>query len=266
LQLQQLNAELLERERFIRTMADNQPGLLAYWDAGLRCRFANRAYREWFGRSEAEMDGIPIAELVGAEHLAVLQPYLDGVLRGQAQRYTSELRSRSGRAIHGLASCIPDLVDGAVRGFLVLVSDVTEIKQTERRLQETNAELMLARDRAEAANRAKSAFLANMSHEIRTPMNAIIGLTHLLHRDADDPVELERLEKVSEAAGHLLQVINDILDLSKIESGKLELERTDFSLARLLERTPLAGEPAGAGQGAGPEGRRGCRCARRAAW
>jgi len=53
-----------------------------------------------------------------------------------------------------------------------------------------------------------------MSHEIRTPMNAIIGLTHLLHRDADDPVELERLEKVSEAAGHLLQVINDILDLS----------------------------------------------------
>ncbi len=236
-QLRELNAALLERERFIRTMADNQPGLLAYWDAGLRCRFANRAYREWFGRSEAEMDGIPIAELVGAEHLAVLQPYLDGVLRGQAQRYTSELRSRSGRAIHGLASCIPDLVDGAVRGFLVLVSDVTEIKQTERRLQETNAELMLARDRAEAANRAKSAFLANMSHEIRTPMNAIIGLTHLLHRDADDPVELERLEKVSEAAGHLLQVINDILDLSKIESGKLELERTDFSLARLLERT-----------------------------
>ena len=236
-QLRELNRALLESERFIRTIADNQPNLLAYWDAELRCRFANRAYREWYGRSEAEMDGIALDELLGAERLQVLQPHVGEVLRGRSQLYTSELRGSTGRSMHGLASWIPDLEDGAVRGFLVLVSDVTEIKQTEHRLQETNAELMLARDRAEAANRAKSAFLANMSHEIRTPMNAIIGLTHLLHRDAEDPVELERLEKVSEAAGHLLQVINDILDLSKIESGKLELEGTDFSLARLLERT-----------------------------
>ncbi|QTN23835.1 PAS domain S-box protein [Rhizobacter sp. AJA081-3] len=236
-QLRELNRALLESERFIRTIADNQPNLLAYWDADLRCRFANRAYREWYGRSEADMDGIPLAELLGDERMQMLQGHVGEVLRGRAQQYTSELRGNTGRSMHGLASWIPDLVEGSVRGFLVLVSDVTEIKQAERRLQETNAELMLARDRAEAANRAKSAFLANMSHEIRTPMNAIIGLTHLLHRDADDPIELERLEKVSEAAGHLLQVINDILDLSKIESGKLELERTDFSLARLLERT-----------------------------
>ncbi|OYV02184.1 MAG: hypothetical protein CFE45_01510, partial [Burkholderiales bacterium PBB5] len=93
-----------------------------------------------------------------------------------------------------------------------------------------------ARDRAEQANRAKSAFLANMSHEIRTPMNAIIGLTHLMQRDMRDDVSSERLSKVSEAAHHLLDVINDVLDLSKIESGKLRLEQTDFPVDAVLSR------------------------------
>ncbi|HEX6364468.1 MAG TPA: ATP-binding protein, partial [Albitalea sp.] len=81
------------------------------------------------------------------------------------------------------------------------------------------------------------AFLANMSHEIRTPLNAIIGLTHLLERDAADGVQRDRLHKVGDAAQHLLQVLNDILDLSKIDAGKLVLEMADFSLAGLLERT-----------------------------
>jgi signal transduction histidine kinase/HPt (histidine-containing phosphotransfer) domain-containing protein/ActR/RegA family two-component response regulator len=101
-------------------------------------------------------------------------------------------------------------------------------------LQQVNLELLLARDRAEAANRAKSAFLANMGHEIRTPMNAIMGLTHLMQRDAADSVAAERLAKVSSSARHLMQVINDVLDLSTIESGKLELEHQPFSLSVVL--------------------------------
>ncbi|MES1164070.1 MAG: ATP-binding protein, partial [Rhizobacter sp.] len=90
---------------------------------------------------------------------------------------------------------------------------------------------------AELANRAKGAFLANMSHEIRTPMNAIIGLTHLMARDAHDPQQRDRLGKVGGAAQHLLQVINDVLDLSKIEAGKLTLEQNDFVLDTLLTRS-----------------------------
>ena len=89
---------------------------------------------------------------------------------------------------------------------------------------------------AEAANRAKSDFLANMSHEIRIPMNAIVGLTHLLQRDAREPVQLDRPGKVTQAADHLLQGINDVLDRSKIEAAKPELAHADFSRNDLLQR------------------------------
>ncbi|UFU12313.1 response regulator (plasmid) [Ideonella dechloratans] len=99
----------------------------------------------------------------------------------------------------------------------------------EELVSDRTAALAVAKEAAEVANRAKSAFLANMSHEIRTPMNAILGLTHLLARDLSDGVQRERLRKVDQAAQHLLQVINDILDLSKIEAGKMQIEHIEFS-------------------------------------
>ncbi|HUK58654.1 MAG TPA: response regulator [Stellaceae bacterium] len=106
----------------------------------------------------------------------------------------------------------------------------------ERLVVERTSELAAAKDAAEAATVAKSSFLANMSHEIRTPMNAIVGLTHLLRRASHDPEEQEKLRKISDAAQHLLSIINDILDISKIESGNLTLEETDFDLETLMNR------------------------------
>jgi PAS domain S-box-containing protein len=106
----------------------------------------------------------------------------------------------------------------------------------ENLVRERTAELSVAKEAAEAASTAKSTFLSNMSHEIRTPMNAIVGLTHILRRAAPRPEQDDKLGKIASSADHLLGVINDILDVSKIEAGKLVLDKTDFELEPLLTR------------------------------
>ena len=99
------------------------------------------------------------------------------------------------------------------------------------------AELLAARDAAQAADRAKSSFLANMSHEIRTPMNGILGMAHLLRRSGVTPKQAEQLDKIEVAGRHLMEIISNILDFSKIEAGKLLLEHIDFDLHELIDNT-----------------------------
>ena len=146
---------------------------------------------------------------------------------------------------------------GRTTHFVSTFADITARKQAEAEIKRLNAgleqrvlerttelatvnqSLVKAMRAAEAASNAKSTFLANMSHEIRTPLNAIIGMTHLLRSAAPTPEQAPRLGKIDVAATHLLAVINDILDISKIEAGKLELEQTDFLLATVFDQVQL---------------------------
>jgi PAS domain S-box-containing protein len=118
-------------------------------------------------------------------------------------------------------------------------------RELEQRVAARTAELEISKDLAESADRAKSAFLANMSHEIRTPMNAILGLAYLMKRTEASPDQAGRLAKIESAGQHLLSIINDILDLSKIEAGRVQLESTDFHLSAIFDNVrSLIGEQA----------------------
>jgi PAS domain S-box-containing protein len=112
----------------------------------------------------------------------------------------------------------------------------TQLEEANRKLHDTNAELQQAKADAEGANRAKSTFLSTMSHEIRTPMNAILGYAQLMARDPDLSAEAKaNLKIIGRSGEHLLSLINDVLDMSKIEAGRIELNPATFNLVRLLE-------------------------------
>ncbi len=229
-------AETVRREadQFIRLVTEAMPGRVAYFDRDGVCRFANDRFHKWISLQDRPSIGSPMSDVLGLARAQALREPVEQARAGFAQQCELQEDVPLGQATWSLVHLFPDLRGAKVQGLVMLAMDVTTIKRSEQQQRELNKQLASALAQAEAATRSKSAFLANMSHEIRTPMNAIIGLTHLLSRDSRDIVQRERLAKVADASQHLLKIINDVLDLSKIESGKLVLENVEFEVDALL--------------------------------
>jgi PAS domain S-box-containing protein len=241
-----LEREITERQRVEEALRESEEkyrhiinaaadAIISLDGRGLVCEF-NDAAEQMFGFTKAELLGQPLTPIMPPylrdAHAAGLQRYFTTGQRHLPHWHNIELPgyTKDGREFPLEVSF--SLLEAGEKKFLTgVLRDITERKRAE-------GELRQARETAEAATQAKSVFLANMSHELRTPMNAIIGFTRLVMRRSQDVLpqrQYENLEKILISAEHLLTLINDILDLSKIEAGHMEVHPVSFQLEALVD-------------------------------
>jgi cell cycle sensor histidine kinase DivJ len=212
-----------------RFLADNAMDLITRHGSDGRISFASPAARNLLGRAPEALLGAAPSTLVHPDDLQIMQAALvEASYFGRAAAAEVRLRRADGSYVWTEMRCRPaQPVEGKAADIVAVTRDISDRKAHER-------ELIDARDMAEEANRAKSRFLANMSHELRTPLNAIIGFSEVMTHQLFGPVGsaryLEYAGLINESGGHLLELINGILDMSKIEAGKFELAEERFDL------------------------------------
>ena len=215
-ELERLYGQLHSVSENLQAVVDNALDGIITLDADGTVRTFNPVAEVIFGYTSTEAMGLPVAQLV---------PELAGAGGVAGGRREVEGRKKDGSTFPiEVAASAMQVRDE--RGFIVILRDITERKRAQE-------ELGLARDMAMEANRAKSSFVANMSHELRTPLNAIIGYSEMLEEEAADLDQVEfvpDLQKIRAAGGHLLGLINAVLDLSKIEAGKMDLYLESFEV------------------------------------
>lgn len=204
-----------DREGKIVFANERAAALLGVTSADMIGRTVADFYPEEFARSAREEDGMVM------DTGEVIEDVFDSTVEGETRYFAS----RKGPVRNA---------DGQVIGIQSIYWDITEQRLAEQALHREREELRVAKIAADEANRAKSDFLANMSHEIRTPMNAIIGITDLLLETDLRPLQREYLRMVQDSGEALLNLINDVLDFSKIESGKFVLDHHSFDLQEML--------------------------------
>jgi PAS domain S-box-containing protein len=232
-------------EKYRRFVESANEGVWAT-DAADRTIFVNAAMCRILGYLPAEMMGLTVESFIVEQHLADPDSHIQQGHAGKVDSHDERcFRCKDGRACWCLVSAtVLKNEQGEYTGSFAMLTDITAAKaaaaelalyraQLEQLVEKRTEQLAAAKDAAEAANAAKSAFLANMSHEIRTPLNAITGMAYLMKRDGVSPKQTERLDKIEAASQHLLEIVNAILDLSKIEAGKLALKEVEVNLSAI---------------------------------
>ena len=217
-----LFAEVERQRQYLESLVEISPAAVVVMDPDERVTDWNPAAAELFGYAAQEALGRPIDDLLfdGAHRDEGRETIKEAISVGHAGRITQRVR-KDGTPVDVELMLVPLMAEDAHVGFLGIYHDVSELQR--------------ARQEAEAATQAKSAFLATMSHEIRTPMNAVIGMTDLLLETELTGEQREFAEVVRSSGDVLLHVIDDILDYSKIEAGKLNLEREPFGVRECVE-------------------------------
>jgi PAS domain S-box-containing protein len=224
-QIERMAQSLQKLEASYRAVVEDQVDLICRYNAAGHLSFVNGAYARFVGRKRQELLGQPFALCTAG----LLSPK-DGPLP-EATTFEHEWNdSENTRFIHAWTHRAIKDSSGTIIEYQAVGHDVTTRKEAERAL-------LSAKEAAESADRAKSEFLAIVSHEIRTPINGVIGFGKLLHDTPLTPEQRTFVDMIT-SSGHTLEnLISDILDLSKIEAGKLEIEHSPFSLRDCIEET-----------------------------
>jgi PAS domain S-box-containing protein len=223
-----------QQKEYFESLVDNSPTAIITIDMQNRVVSWNPAAEKLFGYSSVEAKGQLIDHLIAYDQGVQAEAinYSQQAVQGGRIHAITRRNRKDGSLVDIELLAVPVTVDNRQVGSLVIYHDVSELQR--------------ARQSAESANQAKSTFLANMSHELRTPLNAIIGYSEMLIEEAADLGASDLtgdLDKIHVAAKHLLTVINDILDLSKIEAGKIELYLENFDIPTMIQDVAATAQP-----------------------
>ncbi|MEY2501967.1 MAG: hypothetical protein QOI07_2301 [Verrucomicrobiota bacterium] len=211
----------------------------------------NGRFTEMVGYSEQELTARTPLDITHPEDLEETKRTVKTILNGNDHSAVEKryLRKNGDVLWASRTACVIRDKDGQARDFLIMVEDITERKRAEEAVRESQRALHEAKMEADRANHAKSEFLSRMSHELRTPLNAILGFGQLLERQSPTVQQRARVEHIMSAGRHLLNLINEVLDISRIEAGHLQLSVEPVALTQVLEEAlnlmrPLAADRA----------------------
>jgi len=229
-----------DRGYHMRLLVDRVPSMLAYWDKDLRCRFANRAYEKWFGVDPDRLIGTSIRDLLGPKLFAMNEAHIRGALAGEHQVFERVVPGPDGIQRHSLAEYIPDVVDGSVRGWLVQVTEVTQLRETQAALQREKELRQQIEEHAAALAallQERTEMVDVLAHEVRQPLNnasAALQTTQAALAGVDKSFASVELMRAQAVLGQVLSSIDNTLAVASLLARPDPIQRADTDVDTLI--------------------------------